>query len=199
MATKLDIVNRALEELAAAPIAALSPDDSPNAATAYRIFDPLFDAMLAEHPWSFATSRRQLALVAGDPPAVEWAYRFAQPADTLRFWRVLGQYGTERSTPYILRTDASSGLRQVYTNTNPCWADVTLRVETTRLPAIFEQALVSRLASRMAMPVTRGKISPGDLLQRSVYELAAAKTQDWNEHPSPEFDDGDNKLNAKYG
>lgn len=82
MFTKIDLCSMALLKLGEKPIQSLA-DDSSAAQLARTLFDPVMDALIASHPWRFATRRYELAKTADDD--------FVIPADVLRVLKTPGQ------------------------------------------------------------------------------------------------------------
>lgn len=200
MATAVDYVNRALDLIGARPISVLSPEDSPNAATASRLYEPALDEMLSEWPWRFATTRVQLSQVAeGLPGGSDWTYQYAIPLDCLRIVRT--DTPQARFEIYAAPGEVAGGgmQKRLYTDEPVVWADVVRRIDSSLLPAHFTRAFVMRLAALLAMPVTR-RFDIADAFEaRAVAALAEAKAQDWNEMPWPELDDSRLLADARYG
>ena len=65
MASKLEICNMALAMLSASPISSFD-ENSAEAMAVGIAFEPTFNAMLSQHPWSFATKVQGLAEVDED-------------------------------------------------------------------------------------------------------------------------------------
>ena len=103
MASEVGICNRALQRVGAARITSLA-DDNKNARACNAAYEPLRDAALRAHPWSFAISRAALAAdvtaPVGDGDELR-SYRYPWPTDALRIllpkdggvdWIVEGRY-----------------------------------------------------------------------------------------------------------
>ncbi|CAB4126149.1 hypothetical protein UFOVP68_11 [uncultured Caudovirales phage] len=82
MASRTDIINRALIKLGA-PTIADPNEDSEQALKAGVVFDTLLRSELRMHPWSFAIKRATLAPLT-TAPAYEWTYAYQLPSDFLR-------------------------------------------------------------------------------------------------------------------
>lgn len=82
MLTKIDLCSMALLKLGEQPIQSLS-DDTAAAQLARTLFDSVTDALLALHPWRFAT--RQLTLTANTDG------NFIIPSDVIRVLKTSGQ------------------------------------------------------------------------------------------------------------
>lgn len=82
MASEVQIANLALQKLGAARIVSLT-DDNRNARSCNACYQPMRDAELRAHPWSFAVKRAQLSPDA-TPPPFDFTYQFSLPSDCLR-------------------------------------------------------------------------------------------------------------------
>lgn len=192
MATAVDYVNRALSLLGAETIDALTPEDSPNAATATELYPSTVDELLSEWPWRFATSREQLSRLVTTPAHPDYAYEYALPSDLLRIVRTDLDDGD-----WLLYRDAASGYRRLYANATSVKADMVRRPDPALFPPHFQKALVNRLAMVLAMPVTRRPDFFTLFAGLADRALSTAKTTDWNEQPWPEMDDGNMIINAR--
>lgn len=90
MASIVGICNRALQRVGAQRITDLS-DDSASARECNVAYEPLRDALLRRHAWSFAIGRAQLA-ASTTAPAFEFTYQYPLPADFLRLLPPLSDY-----------------------------------------------------------------------------------------------------------
>lgn len=82
MASIVQICNIALQKLGAERITSLT-QDHPNARHCNVAYEPMRDAELRAHPWSFAKSRVTLAPDA-TAPAFDYDYQFTLPSDCVR-------------------------------------------------------------------------------------------------------------------
>lgn len=83
MASETGIANRALQRLGAARITALDDTSSTNSRACNVAYEPLRDALLRAHPWSFAIARASLA-ADSTAPAFGPAYQYAWPTTAMR-------------------------------------------------------------------------------------------------------------------
>lgn len=198
--SSVDYVNRALRLLGGETITALTLEDSPTAAVAVDIYDPAVRELLAKHPWRFATTRIQLAEVNEDlPGGSPWSHQYAIPTSTLRLVRT-----DKTSASYELfsapgEVDGGGMQLRMYTDETVVWADVTRVVDPELFPPMFQKALVMRLASELAMPVTRRPDIEQLFEQRAVQAEADAIVHDWNQAPWYELDDGNILADARFG
>ena len=154
-AIRLILANESLLLLGANTITSFADDDS-NAVLVNRFYGSERDALLRSHRWNFAISTANLASLA-DTPIIDWQFKFTLPTD-----------------PYCLR------ILDVRTVTG----DITYvqRVEDpTQFDALFYQALVFRLAWKMAYPVTRSSATMSLMGQMYDAVVRDARTVDSQE------------------
>jgi hypothetical protein len=82
MATKIEIINRALQKIGARPINSLT-EDSKNARAVAIAYDSCVEAELRDHDWAFARKREQLA-PDPSPPPFGYGYKYRVPSDFVR-------------------------------------------------------------------------------------------------------------------
>ncbi len=82
MLTKVDLCSMALLKLGERPIQSLA-DDSTASQLARTLFDPVMDALIASHPWRFATRTYELTETTDS--------EFIIPADVLRVIKAPGK------------------------------------------------------------------------------------------------------------
>ena len=151
MASELDICNLALQWLGQDPITnLLAPTNRPEQLCALNY--PLArDAFLEEHMWSFALKRAVLNPTGNTP---EWGdgFEFQVPANTMAIWRLYdsAQYNNQVQ-PEFWRREGN----YVYSTSANAYALIgTYVTDTTRFSPTFVQALASRLAMDLAIPMT---------------------------------------------
>ena len=184
MASVVDICNLALSHIGQdANISSIDPPEgSADAEHAVRFYRIAFGMVLQSHPWSFASKRIALALLADtqDP----WLYAYALPSDCVKTRRVIPavagddhngvRFLREGSTIYTNEADA----RLVYTfeQTDP----------TTFTPG-FVTALSWLLASYMAGPVLKDTTGQAQARAYQMYQREAglAMTADANSDRNP--------------
>jgi hypothetical protein len=139
--SKVDIINKALTQVGAAPITSID-DDSNNARIINRVYETSLRSILSECKWNFATKR---ALLSSLTDEVDWYYTgetyvYQKPADMIKI------YGTSYAPAvwreegdYIIADTADLGILYVYYLDNP-----------TKYSASFIDALVDRLCSDIA-------------------------------------------------
>lgn len=168
MASEVDICNLALAHLGdTATVTSLDPPEgSAQAAHCARFYPIARDALLEVHPWGFATTRMQLALLGITAP--EWRYAYAPPSDALTIIAVFPPSGdsyvgataaavSTTAQPFACEVDVE-GNSVLFTNQ----PDAVLRytsvvTDTTRFSPLFTLTLTWHLASMLAGPLLKGE------------------------------------------
>lgn len=200
MASRISLMNEALAQLPTAPIVT-EEENSPAAREVVRYFDRVVAELLEIHDWGFATKRSALAVLTNDRED-EWAYAYAVPGDMGTPRMVIPDLESlglsipvegPFTPPYY---EVWAGIDQafgptfiieggkVYTNIE----DATLEygrstIEPASMPALFQQAVVMELASRIAMPVKKDRALKADLIKEAEAAKARAMADDENRHP----------------
>ncbi len=177
--TQTDLCNGALALLGVAErLADVSSDDTINARRCRLALPPARDALLCAHPWNFAARRASLA-AASTPP--EWGYAFAYPlpADFLRLRAIEG--GARPSVRFVI--EGQDGRRVLLTDrAAPVKLLYTARVtQVSSFDALFTDALITRLAADLAMPVTQTRTIYEGLSRLALIRLEEAQLADSRE------------------
>lgn len=182
----IDICNLALAHLGdeAEVIEINPPDGTSQAAQCGRFYPLCRDQLLEMHPWTFASVRISLALVAAGAPS-EWLYAYALPAKCLKPRAIYRPEATEdeRGEDFIVESDAD-GNAVLYTNVEEAVLRYTRLVEDpTRFTPGFAAALARLMASDLAGPIIKGttgmQVAQAQLKWFAI-ELASAKALDAN-------------------
>lgn len=142
--SKVDICNKALTLVGAAPITSLD-DDTNNADTISRVYEIALRSLLAECKWNFATKRVLLSTVTD---TLDWydtgeTIVYQKPADVIRIFGTNSPSATYREEgDYIISDTDGLGIRYVYYLDSP-----------SKYPPAFIEALSDKLASDIAYPI----------------------------------------------
>lgn len=129
MLTKIDLCSMALLKLGEEPIQSLS-DDCVSSQLARTLFDPITDALIASHPWRFAT--RQITLNANADG------NFTIPSDVLR---VLKSGGQIIGNNIIAASDSIT-------------ITACVRIGTEQYPSYFSSLVATKLALEFCVPLS---------------------------------------------
>lgn len=158
MTSVVDICNLALAGLGdSATVASIDPPEGSAQAEHCTTFYPVArDALLEMHPWKFSTRRATLAELSVD--VFNWAYAYAEPANTLRVLKVLAanDRSDAKSQPFETECDVS-GASLIRTDLPEAVALYAVRMtDTTKFSPLFVDALVWLLRSHLAGPILKG-------------------------------------------
>ncbi len=128
MLTKIDLCSMALLKLGETPIQSLS-DDTAAAKLSRTLFEPVTDALIAIHPWRFATTEIKLNKnTDGD---------FLVPSDVLRILKTSGRLVGDR----------------IYSDSNNISITAIVRTTPAKYPSYFISLAATRLAMEFCIPL----------------------------------------------
>jgi hypothetical protein len=149
MGSKVDLANEALLLLGANTITSFTDNDS-NAVLVNRFYPSERDALLRSHRWNCAITTANLASLVGTP-IIDWQYKFTLPTDPycLRLLDV-------RTVTGDIKLDFAIQGRELLTEESTVDITYIQRLEDTTLyDSLLYQALVFRMAWKLAFPITR--------------------------------------------
>jgi hypothetical protein len=188
MSSQVAICNTALTFLGADRITAIT-DNNENARRLNAIYDQCLEDVLRAHPWNFAITRVELALLT-TTPVYGYDYEFQLPADCLRVIEV--NEGTNVLTDYKIEG------RKILTNYDEIFikyiADIT---DPNQYTSQFIFVLASRLAAELAYPITNNKSTAELATQIYTEKLRIAKETDAQESDSVNTIDEDSWTKEK--
>ena len=164
MLTKIDLCSMALLKLGERPIQSLT-DDSAAAQLARTLFDPVMDALIAAHPWRFATRTYELTETTDND--------FVIPSDVLRVIRAPGKI---------------TGGRIVAPN-EKITITAIVRVAPESYPSYFVSLAATKLAMEFCVPMTGDQTVFRMLAALYETEYASAKFIDSTTATSASMDD----------
>lgn len=167
--TKVDLINKALTQLGAAPIVSIT-DNTANARAVNRVYEISLKAILNESKWNFATKRRLLSLSAD---TLEWydsnsTYIYTKPSDAIFIYETNDIYADWRvEGDYIISDTSGLGVRYVYYNE-----------DVAKFPAPFTQAFIDLLSSDIAFYILNSKPKAESMLSKYMtVSLPKAKSK----------------------
>lgn len=171
---------RALIKLGAAPISSFD-EGSAEAETAAALYETTRDALLASHPWSFATVETSLPRLSADPVG-DKAHAFQLPSDFLRAVSA-GAGGRTTGLEYLILGSTLTADAETVTLVN------IRRPDEAEFPAFFNQALIARLAAEFCLPLTESASRWQSLAAAAEDEARAARRIDASQDSQPRFED----------
>jgi hypothetical protein len=180
----------ALGELGVSEIQAIG-EDSPQGKKCELYYDRVVKEVLRTHEWSFATVNQSLANHSDDPPA-DWVYRFDFPPDCERVIKVYVDGSSRSDVPieYELQLlNDKSGVTMLSDTEDLCLRYVTSEIPSAMWDSMFLDAVVWRLAEKLAVPLTRKGDLRSNAMQMYRVSLGTAIATDINErHPGGKRD-----------
>lgn len=131
-----------------------------------RFYDQTCDEVLRSHPWNFAGKRLALSRLSNNP-IFGWTYQYQLPEDFLRLLQLNAYSATEAPRLYEIEGD------RLLTNEGVAQVRYVARVTDPNLfDALFVEALATKIASKLAQPLTGSRQEASALLQ--AYERVVA-------------------------
>ena len=178
------ICNIALIALGEDPIKALS-ENNKRAILCSARYDDIRRAILRSHPWNFALKQRNLS---ADPvaPLFTWQYRYAVPADFLRFYNEPEQ---DMAIWNIMADD--TGALFIYCNDAAPLQVVYIYdcQDPTRFDSLFVQAFAYQIASELAISLSQNSQRAQQGLAMMEGKLSIARLAGAQENSPREWDD----------
>jgi hypothetical protein len=181
MSSEVDICNLALGHIAdPAEITAIAPPDGSTQAALCKKFYPIArDETLSVRDWGFARQRQLLSKLSVDAPS-GWSYWFTIPNPFLVARGLVAEdYGTP--TEYKIESHSTHGT-VVLAEVDPAelWYTATIE-DTSKYPPVFVHALSWKLASYLALPLTRDPKIKQVTIEQFQATLGEAATIDANQ------------------
>lgn len=172
--SQVDVANLALIKLGDVQITTFD-DDSAHARVVKLLYPRVIDSVLRDHRWRFSIKQAALARLAGAPT---WRYQFRYQLPTDPYALRIIRVSTEdpaigNNTPWEIQG------REILTNADSVNVEYVARItDPQQWDVQFLDAVVERLASELAMPITNTPTVRGQLLQAYVMKVDAAKASD---------------------
>lgn len=168
--TDVEICNVALSSLGLDRISSLA-SSSGEAVACNLHFQPSVNETLADHPWSWARKRSELAESAIENLTI-WDHVYQLPLDMVRLISMHDEDGTE-VFDYEVEGD------KIYTDHDSITARYVYRVtDPSRFPAQFAHAVSMLIAHKLAMEFQQARSLANDHLQRYMMALEKAMNID---------------------
>lgn len=165
MATKISTISNALLLIGDKPINSLD-EGSYRAQVAAGLYDSIYEAELASHPWYFARKLVQLAQTTSASEIDQWRYIYQLPTDMITLYRVYP------SSDYEIYGD------KLYTNANSLTLDYTQKVPESLWPGYFEKLMQRALAKDFIIPIREDVNASQIVWQQYLGEGQKARAED---------------------
>ncbi len=190
MASKVDLINRALTKLNAKRITSIN-DSGKNAVDAKTVYDGILEEVLATFAWNFATRRVSLARLAAAPLyGYDFQFRIPSLPKVMRVWEAITDNET-RTKSYVIEGDDEGGL--LLTNFTAMDIKYTaLIVDTERFSPWFVEVFATRLADELEYSVIGKKT--GKWGQEYLFKVQIAGVQEGQQGEDYVADDSKHPL-----
>jgi hypothetical protein len=178
--TSIELCSSALIKLGAEPISSFE-DGTAEARVASHLYPIVRDGLLAAHPWSFATKKAELTLLAA-APASDFDHAHELPAD---FIKALSAGDEVRSRGLVFQIVN----REVHSNAEMVVLSYVFRPGEGDFPGYFTPALVTRLAAEFCLPLTESASRADHLARLAEAELRLARLVDSQQDSPPRVED----------
>lgn len=188
--TAPQVVNSALEQVAAQTRIASLTDNSPEARAANVVYAPTVQLMLRELDPDFARFTAALTLAGAPTPVPPWAYEYLYPADCVRLRQVRPPRNgagslADPNDPQPIRANvafdiiAAENTKVILSNQqNALAVYTTSRVSEAQWDSVFTDAVIRRLANPLAMALSGRPDFAEKILMQSAQMAATAEAVD---------------------
>lgn len=163
------LASRALIRIGATPITSFD-DGTAESEIAGALFAPVRDALLSAYAWGFATGQVALTQLETSPIA-DFDYAYQLPSDFLRALSA-GSGTRGRGLEYRLSRGA------LHTNASSVILTYIFRPDEEEFPPYFDQALISRMAAELTIPITESTSRAESLFDLAEKEFQRARQID---------------------
>ena len=175
--SQVSVCNQALGQLGAETITQVG-QDSVEGRLCDAFYFPILNAVLNEHPWTFALEKFRITPV-DDEPVFFYEQKFLLPGRILRVLHVRNDDRSDMWTQNTLRWERIGEF--IEANSEFIFVMAIVKVtDDSKFDPMFVQAFVARLASEMAVPLTNSRSLKESFLgiyQALLSEAASADGQ----------------------
>jgi len=185
ISTTTDIANLALSEIGARQLTDIETDTTEEGKACRQFYTITRDSLLRSYQWNFATKRAELTSTTA--PTTEWTSAWTLPSDHVRLIRIVGE---DPSNP--VRKFALEGRKLLVTGVDAATEHINIvyvcnSAAITDYDSLFIEALVFKLASKIARRITEDMSMENDVLTKfNNLALVAATNADAREVASGE-------------
>ena len=179
MISDVDVCNKALNYLQAGKIESLEDNTAP-AIACRTVFDTMRDSVLADYPWSFATSIVLPVLIASEV-LIGWEYLYAMPLDCLAIRKLFLDDSSTDPEPIEFREclSPSTEVRAIAVNFEDPYLEYTRQIVDPALWSVkFSDVLALRLAAEIGARITGKQEYATEATNRYGLAISEAKRLD---------------------
>lgn len=183
--TTVTICNRALSRIGHTILISSLTESRLEAEQCNLHFEPSRDAVLEDHPWSFATKRVELAELAS-VERTDWEYVYAAPSDMLVARHIVlpgtRNPASDSRIPYVVEANDAGDGQVILTDQEDAELLYTTRHTAVAVwPQSFVDALTWRLAIELALGIKKDRALAGDMAKGYQAQLVRAAVNNANQ------------------
>lgn len=186
MASKVDIFNLALADIASKSFVQSTGEDSVEAKTCASQFDSALEVVLEDHDWGFASDDDTLALdkesTDDDPPTKPWIYEYVYPSEAVYIREIVRDTDNEKEVPFKIAINDQATGKVILTDKKSAKARWTRRItNVTLLSPRAAEAVAWKLATMIVIPLTHNLKLKQSAEQSYLNAIGFAKASNLNE------------------
>lgn len=194
MASKVDIFNLALSNIAAKVQVQSLTEESNERIYCSANFDAALEVVLEDHDWGFASAYDDLVQLKESsddvPPPKPWIYEDTYPSEAVVVREIVRDTDNEKEVPFdVALNDAGTG-KVIHTDKQNATARYTKRItNTTLLSPRAVEAVGWKLATMIVIPLNGNLKLKQNAEQSYLNSIAEAKRSNFNEGVNREAPD----------
>lgn len=186
MASKVDIFNLALANIASKSFVQSEGETSVEAKTCASQFDSALEVILEDHDWGFASDDDTLAQLKessdDDPPTKPWIYEYAFPSEAVYIREIVRDTDNEKEVPFKIAINDQATGKVILTDKKSAKVRYTRRItNVTLLSPRAAEAVGWKLATMIAIPLTHNLKLKQSAEQSYLNAISFAKASNLNE------------------
>ena len=186
MATKVDIYNLALANVASKSFIQNITEDSVARKTCDSQFQSALDTVLEDHDWGFASDDDALVVIRESsdtvPPPKPWIYEYAYPSEAIFIREIIRDTDNEKEVPFDIGIDDNATGKVIFSDKKEAVARYTRKITNVGLlsPRAAE-AVGWKLATLIAIPLTHNLKLKASAETSYTNAISQAKASNLNE------------------
>ncbi len=186
MASKVDIYNLALGNIASKATVQSLTEDSNERKTCDAFFDSALQIVLEDHDWGFASDDDDLVQLKESsdlvPPTKPWLYEYVYPSEAVFIREIVRDTDNEKEVPFAIGINDEATGKVILTDKKSAKARWTRRItnETLLTPRAAE-AVGWKLSTMIVIPLTHNLKLKQAAETSYLRAITQAKTSNFNE------------------
>lgn len=186
MASKVDIYNLALGNIASKSFLQSINEDSVERKTCDAQFDSALETVLEDHDWGFASDDDDLAQLKESsddvPPTEPWLFEYAYPSEAVVIREIVRDTDNEKEVAFAIGINDEGTGKVILTDKQEAKARWTRRItNVTLLSPRAAEAVGWKLATMIAIPLTHNLKLKQSAEESYINAISSAKASNFNE------------------